>query len=190
MPDHAHGRGHVAHGREHLGTPAVPIQRQQALFFELGAHHLGRVPVDHHLDAHLEESHLGVVAVERQKALFARNARDFHDLLDQGVGGGEFELEGLDGDLEGPQKLLQAELGQHHKGAAADHDQHRSRLKKAARIAAQNDGGHNDGHRADESDEGSEIQSVNSSLWPLRGLQRPMLFQALHAAVQQLHRVY
>ena len=183
MPDHAHGR-------EHLGTPAVPVQRQQALFFQLGAHDLGRVAIDHHLDAHFEKRDLGVVAIERQKAVFARHARDFHDLLDQGVGGRQLEFKGFDGDLEGAQKLLQAKLGQHHEHAATDHNQHRSRIEKAAGVGAQNDGGHNDGHRADESDEGSEIQSVNSSLWPLRGLQRPMLFQALHAAVQQLHRVY
>lgn len=190
MPDHAHGRGHVAHGREHLGTPAVPVQRQQALFFQLGAHDLGRVAIDHHLDAHFEKRDLGVVAVERQEAILARHARDFQDLLDQRFGDRQLELEGLDGDFEGPQKLLQAELGQHHEHAAADHDQYRGRVEKTARIGTQKNGGHDDGHRADESDEGSEIQSANSCLWPLRCLQRPLRFQTPHAAALQLRRVY
>ena len=190
MPDHAHGRGHLAHGREHLGTPAVPVQRQQALFFQLGAHDLGRVAIDHHLDAHFEKRDLGVVAVERQKTVFARDARDFENLFDQGVGGGQLELESLDGNLEGPQKLLQAKLGQHHEHAATDHDQYRGRVEKTARIGTQKNGGHDDGHRADESDEGSEIQSANSCLWPLRCLQRLLRFQTPHAAAQKLRRVY
>jgi len=178
----------------------VPVQRQQALFFQLGAHDLGRVAIDHHLDAHFEKRDLGVVAVERQEAILARHARDFQDLLDQRFGDRQLELEGLDGDFEGPQKLLQAELGQHHEHAAtdhnqhehaaADHDQYRGRVEKTARIGTQKNGGHDDGHRADESDEGSEIQSANSCLWPLRCLQRPLRFQTPHAAALQLRRVY
>jgi len=168
----------------------VPVQRQQALFFQLGAHDLGRVAIDHHLDAGFEQGHLGVVAVERQKALFARNARDFHDLLDQGVGGGEFELEGLDGDLEGPQKLLQAELGQHHKGAAADHDQDRGGFEEAARFSPQENGGQNDDHGTDEAYEGGEIQGANSCWWPQRYPRRQFNFDTQHQAARQLRRVY
>jgi len=88
----------------------VPVQRQQALFFQLGAHDLGRVAIDHHLDAHFEKRDLGVVAVERQKTVFARDARDFENLFDQGVGGGQLELESLDGNLEGPKNCCRLNL--------------------------------------------------------------------------------
>ncbi len=146
----------------------MPLQRQQALFFQLGAHHLGGVAIDHHLDARFKQSHLGVVAVERQKALFTGNARDLHDLFNQGVGGGQLELEGLDRHLERAQKLLQAELGQHHEDAAANHDQHRGRIQKTARVAADKNGRHDDHHGADQAYEGSDVQGANSCSWPPR----------------------
>ncbi len=130
------------------------------------------------------------MAVERQKALFARDARDLQNLFDQGVGGGQLELEGLDGHLERPQKLLQAELGQHHEHAAADHDQDRGRVEEAAGVGTQKNGDHDDGHGTDEAYEGGEIQGANSCWWPQREPRPQFFLDAQGTAAQQLPRVY
>ncbi len=89
--------------------------------------------VHQHLNALGQKRAADLPAFEAQHALFPGYVGDLHQLLNAGLGFRQFEFEGAGGRFESPQKLRNAELGEHDEHGAAHNDQQRGRIDKYSR---------------------------------------------------------
>jgi len=116
------------------------------------------VAVHAELDAALQELVADFLVLKSQHPLLARHVGERHPLPDQVAGTLCLVDEGLEGHLEGPEKMRQGKLHEHRHDGAAQHDEQRGDVDEYQGTAADHDGGDDDAEGTDQSDEGREIQ--------------------------------